>query len=357
MDKPESLRLRLHVDPLLLAGILMLGAAGLVVLYSATGADQHMVVRQGGRMLLGLAVMAGVAQFKPETLIRLAPWLYSAGLILLVVLNFIGTGRGAHRWLDLGVGRFQPAEIMKLAVPMTCARFLTAGDLPPSWTRLALSGVFILLPVVLIAMQPDLGTAVLVMAAGGFVIFLAGLSWRAMLALVLVVAASMVPLWSLLHDYQRQRILTLLDPQQDPLGAGYHIIQSVIAVGSGGLFGKGWLQGTQSRLEFLPERHTDFIFAVVCEEFGFAGAALLIALYLLIIAGGAQDHASRLLAGSLSLTLFIYVFVNMGMVVGQLPVVGVPLPMISYGGSSLVTLMAAFGMLMSVHTHRKKMLF
>ncbi|HTT07338.1 MAG TPA: rod shape-determining protein RodA [Gammaproteobacteria bacterium] len=363
MDKRESLWLRIHIDPILLVCIFILCAAGLAVLYSATGQDQQMVARQGGRMLLGLFIMAGVAQFKPETLTRLAPWLYAAGMILLVVLNFAGTGRGAHRWLDLGVVRFQPAEIMKLAVPMTCARFLTVDGLPPSWARLTLSGLFILLPVILIAVQPDLGTAVLVMAAGGFVIFLGGLSWRVLLALVVIVAASTVPLWSLLHDYQRQRILTLLDPQQDPLGAGYHIIQSVIAVGSGGLFGKGWLQGTQSRLEFLPERHTDFIFAVVCEEFGFAGAALLIGMYLLIIARGlsiaseAQDHASRLLAGSLALTLFIYVFVNMGMVVGQLPVVGVPLPMISYGGSSLVTLMAAFGMLMSVHTHRKKMLF
>jgi rod shape determining protein RodA len=363
MDKPESLWLRVHIDPVLLICISMLCVAGLLVLYSATGQDQGFVVRQGGRMLLGLFIMAGVAQFKPETLTRFAPWLYAVGMILLVVLNYMGTGRGAHRWLDLGVVRFQPAEIMKLAVPMTCARFLAAGGLPPSWTRLLLSGLLILLPAVLIAMQPDLGTAVLVMAAGGFVIFLAGLSWRALLVLVVVVGVSMVPLWSLLHDYQRQRILTLLDPQQDPLGAGYHIIQSVIAVGSGGLFGKGWLLGTQSRLEFLPERHTDFIFAVVCEEFGFAGAALLIGLYLLIIARGlsiasaAQDHTSRLLAGSLALTLFIYVFVNMGMVVGQLPVVGVPLPLISYGGSSLVTLMAAFGMLMSVHTHRKKMIF
>ena len=363
MDSTRSIWQRIHIDPWLVLGILILLAMGLTVLYSASGQDQAMVTRQAIRMGLGLVIMVAVAQVRPEILSRVSVWLFAVGLLLLVALNFFGTGRGAHRWLDLGFLRFQPSEIMKLAVPMICARFFAAAPLPPGILQILFGAVLILLPVGLIAEQPDLGTAALVLAGGGSVVFIAGLRWRYIIWGGVLFLASLVPMWTMMHDYQRQRILTLLDPQQDPLGAGYHIIQSVIAVGSGGLFGKGWLHGTQSQLEFLPERHTDFIFAVLCEEFGLVGALALLLVYLFVILRGlqiaaqAQDNFGRLLAGSLAMTLFIYVFVNMGMVIGQLPVVGVPLPLISYGGTSLVTLMASFGILMSVHTHRKMLSF
>ncbi len=361
MDEARDNWRRLHIDPWLLLGIVLLCSAGLILLYSASGGDRAVVLRQSAHMLVGFAAMMGVAQFPPALLSRIGPFLYFAGTVLLIALIFAGSGRGAQRWLDLGFLRFQPAEIMKVAVPLACARLLAGGSLPPKLYRIAAAGVLIVPPVVLIAEQPDLGTALLVAATGAFVIFLAGIRWRYLIGLAVVAIASLVPLWALLHDYQRQRILTLLDPESDPLGAGYHIIQSVIAVGSGGLSGKGWLQGTQSRLEFLPERHTDFIFAVVCEEFGFVGAVGLVLLYLFVvlralnIAVDAQEIFGRLLAGSLALTLFIYVFVNMGMVIGQLPVVGVPLPLISYGGTSVVTLMAGFGILMSIQTHRRRL--
>ncbi|MGQ0657301.1 MAG: rod shape-determining protein RodA [Chromatiales bacterium] len=361
MDEARDTWQRLHVDPWLVLGTLLLCAGGLVVLFSAGGGERAVVLRQGIHMLVGFAAMVIVAQLPPAFFSRIAPLLYLAGMLLLIALYFVGTGRGAHRWLDLGFIRFQPAEIMKLAVPLICARLLAAGPLPPKFYRIVVAGLLIVIPAALIAEQPDLGTAVLVASAGAFVIFLAGIRWRYFIWLALPALASLIPLWTLLHDYQRQRILTLLDPESDPLGAGYHIIQSVIAVGSGGLFGKGWLHGTQSRLEFLPERHTDFIFAVLCEEFGFVGAVALVVVYLFVIlrvltiAASAQEIFGRLLAGSLALTLFIYVFVNMGMVIGQLPVVGVPLPLISYGGTSVVTLMAGFGILMSIHTHRRRL--
>jgi rod shape determining protein RodA len=351
MDSTRSIWHRIHIDPWLSLAILVLLTMGLVVLYSASGQDQAMVTRQAIRMGLGLVIMVAVAQVRPEILSRVSVWLFAIGLLLLVALNFFGTGRGAHRWLDLGFLRFQPSEIMKLAVPMICARFFAAAPLPPGILQ------------ILFGEQPDLGTAALVLAAGGSVVFIAGLRWRYIIWSCILFLVSLVPMWTMMHDYQRQRILTLLDPEQDPLGAGYHIIQSVIAVGSGGLFGKGWLHGTQSQLEFLPERHTDFIFAVLCEEFGLVGALALLSVYLFVILRGlqiaaqAQENFGRLLAGSLAMTLFIYVFVNMGMVIGQLPVVGVPLPLISYGGTSLVTLMASFGILMSVHTHRKMLSF
>ena len=363
MDRTESFWDKVHLDPLLLAGTLALLVAGLGILHSASGSNDALVLRQGVHMLIGLAVMVTIAQVPPEALSRVAPALYVAGLLLLLLLFVLGTGRGTRRWFDLGIIRFQPSELMKLAVPLICARLFAAGNLPPTLARIGIACMFIALPALLIAKQPDLGTATLIAAAGAISIFLAGLQVRYIFWSVIGGLLSLVPLWGLLHDYQRQRVLTLLDPEKDPLGAGYHIIQSVIAVGSGGLFGKGWLNGTQSRLEFLPERHTDFIFAVICEEFGFVGAMALIAAYLLVvvrglqIAAGAQDTFGRLLAATLSLTLFVYVFVNTGMMIGQLPVVGVPLPLVSYGGTSLVTLLAAFGILMSVHTHRKRLSF
>ena len=349
-----------HIDLPLLVGILLLCGYGLVVLYSATGQDLGQVQRQAVRLLVAFAVLFLVAQINPITLRRWSPWLYLAGVLMLVaVLVFGEIGKGAQRWLDLGVIRFQPSELVKLAVPLMIAWYLAEKSLPPSPRRLAVAAALTLGPVVLIAKQPDLGTALLVGSAGVFVLFLAGISWRLISGLGLAAAAAAPAVWYLMHDYQRQRVLTFLDPEKDPLGAGYHIIQSKIAIGSGGMYGKGWLNGTQSQLDFLPERHTDFIFAVLSEEFGLIGVVVLIAIYLGIIARGlyiasrAQDTFTRLLAGSLTLVFFVYLFVNTGMVSGLLPVVGVPLPLVSYGGTSLVTLMAGFGILMSIHTHRR----
>jgi rod shape determining protein RodA len=278
--------------------------------------------------------------------------------MLIAVLLIGDIGKGAQRWLDFGVVRFQPSELLKLAVPMMLAWMLSARALPPTLPWVMLSAVLTLIPVVLIAEQPDLGTSLLVASAGITVLFMAGMGWGTIFVLAAVVAAVTPLVWIGLHDYQRDRVLTFLNPESDPLGSGYHIIQSQIAIGSGGIDGKGWLNGTQSHLEFLPERHTDFIFAVIGEEFGFTGILALLALYLfvilrgLIIASQAQDRFGRVLAGALTLVFFVYVFVNTGMVTGLLPVVGVPLPLISFGGTSMVTLMAGFGMIMGVHTHR-----
>jgi rod shape determining protein RodA len=344
----------------LLTGLLVLAGLGLVVLYSASGQDWEQVERQIWRLALGFAVMLGIAQVHPAQLRRWSPALYGAGVLLLVAVMLFGDiGKGAQRWLDLGVLRFQPSELVKLAVPMMVAWFLAESPLPPSWRRLFAGAVLTVVPVLLIAKQPDLGTALLVAAAGLAVLFLAGVSYRLILGLG-VAASALLPLaWTLLHDYQRQRVLTLFDPESDPLGAGYHTIQAKIAIGSGGIYGKGWLNGTQSQLEFVPEKHTDFIFAVMAEEFGLVGVLALLTLYILIILRGlymatqAQSTFGRLLAGAITLVFFVYAFVNVGMVIGILPVVGVPLPLVSYGGTSLVTLMAGFGILMSIHTHRK----
>jgi rod shape determining protein RodA len=290
-----------------------------------------------------------------------APFLYGLGLLLLIAVAVAGdVAMGAQRWLDLGFIRFQPSEIMKIAVPLCCAWYLHDRPLPPDFTTLVIVALIVLVPTLLIAEQPDLGTALLVAAGGGLVILLAGLQLRYILGLGAVIAAAIPVVWKfLLHDYQRQRVLTFLNPQNDPLGAGYHTIQSQIAIGSGGIFGKGFMNGSQAQLEFLPERSTDFIFAVIGEEWGLVGCIVLMALYLLIIGRGlfiatqAQDTFTRLTAGSLALLFSVYAFVNSGMVAGLLPVVGVPLPLVSYGGTSLVTLMAGFGILMAVHSRRK----
>jgi rod shape determining protein RodA len=357
---PADLVRCLRLDLTLLAALTLLATVGLVVLYSAGGGDLELVLRQGVRLGLGVGVMLMLAQIRSDTLKAWTPWLYAAGMVLLLAVMLFGeVSKGAQRWLDLGVVRFQPAEVMKLVVPMMLAWYFAGRRLPPRYWQSLLALALVLLPVGLIAEQPDLGTAILVGSAGAFVIFLAGISWRLMATLGLMGVISAPVLWHFLHDYQRQRVLTLLNPESDPLGAGYHIIQSKIAIGSGGLYGKGWLNGTQSQLDFLPERHTDFIFAVHGEEFGFLGVILLLAIYALIvwrgltIAAGSKDVYSRLLAGSLSLSFFVYFFVNIGMVSGLLPVVGVPLPLVSYGGTSMVTLMAAFGMLMSMHSQRR----
>lgn len=351
------------IDRPLLSMVLICCLSGLFVLYSAGGENMDLIVKQCIRIGIGLIVMLILAQVAPENLSRWTPYIYLIGLTMLIAVLVFGTvGKGAQRWLDLGFFRFQPSEIMKLAVPMMVAWILTKQPLPP--TKLALAAAFslLLLPVALIILQPDLGTSILIGASGFVVIFLAGLPWRFLIAMAIASAIALpVMFWTLLHEYQRQRVLTLFDPWSDPLGSGYHTIQSMIAIGSGGLQGKGWLGGSQSQLEFIPERKTDFIFSVLSEEFGLIGFSVLMLIYLLIVFRGlyiafyTQNTYSRLLAGSLSLTFFFYVFVNIGMVSGILPVVGVPLPLVSYGGTSMVTLMAGFGILMSIRTHRNLM--
>lgn len=350
----------LHVDVPLLLGLLVLSFMSLFILYSASGEDPMTVLRQLMRLGLGFVLMLGIAQLTPSILMRWTPWLYAAGMVMLLLVLLVGDiSKGAQRWLDLGVFRFQPSEMMKLAVPMMVAWYLHDKPLPPRLPRLGLALVLIGVPMLLVAKQPDLGTAVLIGGGGMFVVLLSGVSKRLILGGAALFAACIPVAWHFMHDYQRQRVLTFIDPEKDPLGSGYHIIQSKIAIGSGGLFGKGWFNGTQSQLDFLPERHTDFIFAVFAEEFGLGGGLVLLVVYLFVVMRGlyiatqGQDTYSRLLGGSLALIFFIYVFVNMGMVSGLLPVVGVPLPLISYGGTSLVTLMAGFGILMSIQTHRK----
>ncbi|GAB4290461.1 MAG: rod shape-determining protein RodA [Methylophaga sp.] len=352
----------LHIDAMLLSGLLLLLGVGLMMLYSAGGQDTGLILRQLVRLGVALGAMLVVAQIHPDRMRDSAYWLYIFGLILLVaVLLFGHEGKGAQRWLNLGFFRFQPSEIIKLAVPILVAAFLAERPLPPSAFRLIASLVLVSLPAFLIAKQPDLGTAILIASSGLIVLFLAGISWKLIIGFLSTCAAAAPVLWYVMHDYQRRRVLTFLNPENDPLGAGYHIIQSKIAIGSGGIFGRGWLQGTQSHLEFLPERSTDFIFAVIAEEFGLVGTTVLLCLYLLIagrglfIASQAQTSFSRLLAGSISITFLVYVFVNVGMVTGLLPVVGVPLPLVSYGGTSMVTLLVGFGILMSIHTHRRMM--
>ena len=356
----RSLLQRIHIDLPLLTGVLILCGIGLVVLYSAGGQNLQLVGRQGAHMVLAFILMGLVAQIHPAQIERWSPWIYLGGILLLILVLYFGhTGKGAQRWLDLKILRFQPSEIMKLAVPMAVAWLLTKAELPPRLDRTIVGFILILIPVVLIAKQPDLGTSLLVATAGFSVLFIAGLNWRYIISLLVLISCSTPVLWHFMHDYQRQRVLTFLAPEQDPLGAGYHIIQSKIAIGSGGIFGKGWLNGTQSHLEFLPERSTDFIFSVYSEEFGLMGEILLVSLYLFVIARGltiamaAQGTYGKILGAGIVLTFFVYVFVNMGMVSGQLPVVGVPLPLISHGGTSIVTLMIGFGILMSVNTHRR----
>ncbi|MFP3873161.1 MAG: rod shape-determining protein RodA [Thiohalophilus sp.] len=352
---------RLHLDLPLLFTLLILAVIGGFVLYSASDQNTELLVRHSLRLLIGFVIMVSLAQMQPETFRFWSPWLFGIGLILLfAVLLFGQSGGGAQRWLNFGLFRFQPSEIMKIAVPMMIAWYLCNAAIPPSPGRLLVSILLLVVPTLLIARQPDLGTSLLIACAGFFVLFLAGLRWSLMLGAIIALIASTPLIWNyLLHDYQRQRVLTFLNPEVEPLGSGYHIIQSTIAIGSGGVYGKGWLNGTQAHLDFLPERSTDFIFAVFSEEFGLLGVLVLLLLYGILIARGiiiaarAQDTYNRLLAGSLILTFFIYVLVNIGMVSGLLPVVGVPLPLISYGGTSIVTLLAGFGILMSIQTHRR----
>jgi len=361
MARRPSAAARFHIDVPLLLLLIALTVYGLFVLYSASGQQMGAVVRQGRFFLIAYVLMIAAAQINLQRYARWAPWLYALGVAALVAVIFVGVGaKGAQRWLEIAGFRFQPAEILKLTVPLTLAWYLADRTLPPKLKYLLGSLLLLGLPAALILQQPDLGTALLIATSGFFVLFMAGIGWRYIFGAVVVAFSSAWPVWLfVLKDYQKQRILTLLNPQSDKLGAGWNIIQSKTAIGSGGWSGKGWLQGTQSQLDFLPESTTDFIIAVLAEEFGLRGVLILMGLYLLILLRGfwigvqAQTSFGRMISGSLTLTFFVYIFVNMGMVAGLLPVVGVPLPLVSAGGTSVVTLMVGFGILMAVSTERR----
>jgi rod shape determining protein RodA len=354
-------RWRFYLDPWLLMGIAALATFGSLIIYSAADGDATFIEAHWLKLALASLLMIAAAQCPQRWYSNLALLVYLIGLSLLVAVMMFGEiSKGAQRWLDFGVFRFQPSEIMKLAMPAALAWLLSQSHLPPKWTTLMLAGIMLAIPVALVAKQPDLGTAILIVASGGMVIFFAGLAWRVIAGLLLGVAVAAPIAWNHLHEYQQKRVLTFLNPENDPLGSGYHIIQSKIAIGSGGLEGKGWRNGSQTQLDFLPESHTDFIFSVLAEEWGLIGVSVLLTLYLFVIARGfyiawqARDSFGRLMAGAITMSFFIYIFINIGMVSGLLPVVGVPLPLISYGGTSLVTLMLGFGMLMSIHAEHKR---
>ena len=349
----------IHLDLPLLGLLLVLIAFGMLILYSASNENLSMIFRQSMRLTLALGIMLVFALIPPHKYKIWTPWIFGVGLTLLIAVMVMGKiGKGAQRWLDLGLFRFQPSEIMKLAIPLMVAWYLDRKPIPIDVKSLLISVIIIFIPAILIAKQPDLGTAIMVVSAGLSAIFLAGIRMRILFIVVVLAGLAAPLLWHVMHDYQKQRVFTLLNPEQDPLGSGYHIIQSKIAIGSGGAFGKGWLEGTQSHLNFLPEHATDFIFAVSGEEFGFVGSSILIVLFILVslrglyIAKQAQTSFTRLLAASLAMTFFLSAFVNIGMVMGILPVVGIPLPLVSYGGTALVTFMASFGILMSISSHR-----
>lgn len=363
IDTPQQqlAKWRFYIDPWLLLGILALATLGSSVVYSASDGDLAFVEAHLSKLILAMAIMVIAAQVPLNWYRQFSVPLYLVGLTLLLAVMFFGEiSKGAQRWLDFGVFRFQPSEIMKLAMPATIAWLLAKQSLPPNWSQLGIALLILLIPVALIAKQPDLGTAILVVVSGGAVIFFAGLSWKLIAAIITFIAVSAPVAWNFLHDYQQKRVLMFLDPESDPLGAGYHIIQSKIAIGSGGLEGKGWRNGSQTQLDFLPESHTDFVFSVLAEEWGLLGVSLLLTLYAFVILRGlyiawyARDSFGQLMAGAITMSFFIYVFINIGMVSGLLPVVGVPLPIISYGGTSLVTLMLGFGILMSIHAEHKR---
>lgn len=356
----KSLWQRLHIDPPLTLSLVVLMVIGLFILYSAASSDTDLVIRQLIRLSLATGVMFIFAQIPPRYYQIWSPWFFAVALLMLLAVLAVGSiNKGAQRWLDLWILRFQPSELMKLVLPLMLAQYFSDHTIPPSLSVVAVALLMLLIPFALIIKQPDLGTALVIAISGGSVILFAGISWRWLTSVLLFCAACVPLLWPFLHDYQQQRVFTFLDPERDPLGKGYHIIQSKIAIGSGGVFGKGWLNGTQSHLHFLPEHATDFIYAVCGEELGLIGCMVLVTIYFIIaartfyIATQAQDTFTRLVASSLGLTFFISAFINMGMVTGMLPVVGMPLPLVSYGGTSMVTLMAGFGIVMSIHTHRK----
>lgn len=363
-SRPTRLAERLHIDFFLLLLLILLTVLGLTVLYSASGHHLPSVEKQASFFAIAYVTMFIVAQVPVDFVRRMAPFAYVGGMMLLLAVTIFGDiSMGAQRWLQIGSFRFQPSEVMKLAMPIAVAAFLSAGHLPPRFKQVMAVLVLIGIPTALIIEQPDLGTSILVATSGVMVLFFSGLLWRYIAAAVVVFGACLWPIWHyMLHDYQRRRVLTMLDPTQDPLGAGWNIIQSKTAIGSGGLSGKGWMEGTQSRLDFLPEGHTDFIIAVMSEEFGLLGVLMLLTIYALVIIRGliialqSQNTFGRLLAASVSSTFFVYVFVNMGMVSGMLPVVGVPLPLISQGGTAIVALFAGFGLLMAISTEKKRVM-
>jgi len=355
----EGLQQRLHIDFPLLVAFLAIFMISLTAIYSASNSNIDAVVNQAIKILISISAMAVVAQFSPLSYGRVGPWLFFLCLVLLILVLLIGeTRNGATRWLNIGIS-FQPSELMKIAMPLMIARYISSGALPPTVFSVGVSITIVLVPSYLIMEQPDLGTSILIAFSGLVVIFLSGLKKRYLAAALGLFLAYLPLMWSNMHPFQKNRVLAFLNPGSDPTGSGYHLIQSKIAIGSGGFFGKGWLNSTQGQLDFLPERTTDFIFAILAEEFGFLGISLLIGIYLFIIGRGimiainAQDLFSRLLASSISLTFFVYVFVNIAMTTGLLPVVGIPLPLISSGGTSMLTLMVGLGMLMSVQTHRR----
>ena len=352
---------KFHLDIPIILLLVMICAYGLLILYSAVGQQTAPVVNQLIKIGVAFGLMIVMAQISPIFYLRIAPWLFVAGIVFLIAVLFVGTTvNGSQRWLRIpGVLNFQPSELMKLVIPMMLASYFHDRHLPPLRRHVFWACVMIFIPVLLIARQPDLGTSLLIGASGLLVLLLAGISWRYVFSAVLAGLMAAPALWYVMLDYQRTRVMILLDPERDPLGAGWNIIQSKTAIGSGGLFGKGLFQGTQSHLDFLPESQTDFIVAVLAEELGLVGVTLLLILYILLVGRGvviaiqAQDTFGRLLVGTITFTFFVYVFVNIGMVSGILPVVGVPLPLVSHGGTAILTLFAGFGIIMSVHTHRR----
>ena len=359
--RPKRFAQRYGVDPVLALFVFVTALYGLIILYSASGQSWSMVLRQGAHVVGGLVAMVLLSQVRRDVIIRITPFLFLFSLFLLIAVLLFGTGaKGAQRWLDLpGLPRFQPSELMKLALPAMIAWWLTRHKLPPTLSQLVIAALMIALPVALVAKQPDLGTSIIIAVSGFFTIFLAGISWRLLAALGGLCVAALPALWMVMHDYQRTRVMTLLDPQSDPLGAGWNTIQAMTALGSGGLFGKGYAAGTQAQLKFLPESHTDFIVAVLGEEMGFLGISILLVFYALILGRclvlttRAEGNFGRLLSGSITLTIFVYIFVNVGMVSGVLPVVGVPLPLISYGGTSIISLLIGFGLIMSMQRTKR----
>ena len=359
--RPKRFAQRYGVDPVLTLFVFVTALYGLIILYSASGQSWPMVLRQGAHVVGGLGAMILLSQVRRDVIIQITPFLFLFSLLLLIAVLLFGTGaKGAQRWLDLpGLPRFQPSELMKLALPAMIAWWLTRHKLPPTLSQLVIAAFMIALPVALVAKQPDLGTSIIIAVSGFFTIFLAGISWRLLAALGGLCVAALPALWMVMHDYQRTRVMTLLDPQSDPLGAGWNTIQAMTALGSGGLFGKGYAAGTQAQLKFLPESHTDFIVAVLGEEMGFLGISILLVFYALILGRSlvlttrAEGNFGRLLSGSITLTIFVYIFVNVGMVSGVLPVVGVPLPLISYGGTSIISLLIGFGLIMSMQRTKR----
>ena len=359
--RPKRFAQRYGVDPVLTLFVFVTALYGLIILYSASGQSWSMVLRQGAHVVGGLVAMVLLSQVRRDVIIQITPFLFLFSLFLLTAVLLFGTGaKGAQRWLDLpGLPRFQPSELMKLALPAMIAWWLTRHKLPPTLSQLVIAAFMIALPVALVAKQPDLGTSITIAVSGFFTIFLAGISWRLLAALGGLCVAALPALWMVMHDYQRTRVMTLLDPQSDPLGAGWNTIQAMTALGSGGLFGKGYAAGTQAQLKFLPESHTDFIVAVLGEEMGFLGISILLVFYALILGRclvlttRAEGNFGRLLSGSITLTIFVYIFVNVGMVSGVLPVVGVPLPLISYGGTSIISLLIGFGLIMSMQRTKR----